>query len=76
MNHQNDPEKIQFKYIFNLNICGMAMTEPFEFPNSLKFLFDFVRSTYQNLISFSSINFRLILYGSGRPVQEVQFHVF
>lgn len=70
-----DPEKIQYKAIYNLNICGMALTKGFDFPNNLKFLLDFIRGSlppsqnqqrnqqqYAPLISFSSINFRLILY--------------
>ena len=65
--NQNDIAKM-FKYIYSLNICGMSMNDGFDFPNSLKFLCDFVKSTFVTLsssqteISFSSINYRLILY--------------
>jgi hypothetical protein len=47
----------------------MALTKGFDFPNKIKFLQDFIegslpyRSPNQSsIISFSSVNFRLILY--------------
>lgn len=72
LNNISDPEKIQLKAIFNLNICGLALSKGFDFPSKHKFLVDFIKGSLQQnnrytnqntpLISFSSINFRLILY--------------
>lgn len=45
LHHTTDPEKIQYKAIYNLNICGMALTKGFDFPNNLKFLLDFIKAS-------------------------------
>jgi hypothetical protein len=42
-----DADKIQYKAIFNLNICGMGLTQNLKIPNNFKFLFDFFRGSYQ-----------------------------
>lgn len=59
---RSDFNKLQYKAIFNLNFFSLAVSHEFDYPNKIQILIDFFQAVQINSLSFSSTNFRLILF--------------